>query len=43
MTLCYLHHQTCSLLRLEFNSEQCAYYTELDGIQLHGYTQKGNG
>ena len=30
-----------SLLRLEFNSGDCGYYTELDGVELHGYTNDG--
>ena len=32
---------TFSLLRLEFNSEECGYYTELDGVELHGYKRTG--
>ena len=30
-----------SLIRLEFNSEQCGYYTELDGVELRGCKSSG--
>ncbi|CAI8016710.1 F-box/LRR-repeat protein 4 [Geodia barretti] len=30
-----------NLLRLEFNSGDCGYYTELDGVELHGYIKEG--
>ncbi len=29
-----------SLIRLEFNSEECEYYTELDGVALRGHKPK---
>ena len=39
----YAHTRTCShithtysLIRLEFNSTECGYYTELDGVELTG-------
>ena len=31
-----------SLIRLEFNSEKCDYYTELDGVKLRGHSPKSN-
>lgn len=30
-----------SLIRLEFNSEGCGYYTELDAVELIGKTPSG--
>ena len=30
-----------SLIRLEFNSEECEYYTELDAVKLIGIIPKG--
>ena len=31
----------CRLIRLEFNSEGCGYYTELDAVELVGKLPSG--
>ena len=40
--LTYNVYCTSSLIRLEFNSVDCGYYTELDSVELCGIVQEGH-